>query len=102
MLSQESDIVKMMRLIEALKADLIHTVGELYKALAESSAQRGKEALALLVAQCYVLGKRLGINFSELDEAVEHKANEWSKRNEALENRFGDFSKLARHLQKKR
>lgn len=102
MLFQESDIVKTMRLIEALKADMIHAVGALYGALAESSAHKGKEALALIIVQCYVLGKRLGINFKELDDAVQYKVNECSKSNGELENRFGDFSKLARYIEQKR
>lgn len=100
--SQESDIVKTMRLIEELKAELIHTVGELYGALARNSVQQSKEALALLIAEVYVLGKRLGINFDELDEAVLYRVKECGKDSGELENRFGDFSKLARHLQQKR
>lgn len=102
MFSQESDMIKTIRLIEGLKADLINGVGDLYKALAENNAQKGKEMLALLVVNCYVLGKRLGINFSDLDEAVRNRVNDCSNRNGELETRFGDFSKLARYLQQKR
>lgn len=100
--SQESDIVKTMRLIEGLKAELIINVGDLHKVLAENSGKKVREMLAIVVVNCYVLGKRLGINFAELDEAVKDKADLCGKSNNELETRFGDFSKLSRHLENKR
>lgn len=102
MFSQESDIVKTMRLIEGLKADLINNIGDLYKAMAQNSEVAIKEALARLIIYGYVLGKRLGVEFADLDEIIKHKLNEYSKNNDALENRFGDFSKLKRFLEQKR
>lgn len=102
MFSQESDIVKTMRLIEGLKADLINNIGDLYKAMAQNSEVAIKEALARLIIHGYVLGKRLGVEFADLDEIIKHKLNEYSKNNDALENRFGDFSKLKRFLEQKR
>lgn len=102
MFSQESDIVKTMRLIEGLKADLINNIGDLYKAMAQNSELAIKEALARLIIHGYVLGKRLGVEFADLDEIIKHKLNEYSKNNDALENRFGDFSKLKRFLEQKR
>jgi len=100
--SQESDIVKTMRLIEGLKADLINNIGALYQAMAQNSEVAIKEALARLIIHSYVLGKRLGIGFADLDETIEHKLNDASKNNDALENRFGDFSKLKRFFEQKR
>ena len=102
MFSQESDIVKTMRLIEALKAELIINVGGLYKAFAGKDEHKIKEILGLVIVHCYVLGKRLGINFSDLDEAVKERAGFYGKGNDEVEVRFGDYSKLARHLEDKR
>lgn len=102
MFSQESDIVRTMRLIEGLKADLVTGIGALYKALADGSVDRVRELLAAVVVRCYVLGKRLGINFADLDEAVKQQAEACGKTNHDVEVRFGDFSKLSRHLENKR
>lgn len=102
MFSRESDIVRTMRLIEGLKAELIANIGDLYKALAAGGEQVGKELLATVIVNCYVLGKRLGIDFDELDEAVKYRAERCGKSSHALEERFGDFSRLARHLEQKR
>lgn len=102
MFSQESDIVKTMRLIEGLKAELIINVGQLHKVLAENGGKKVQEMLAVVIINCYVLGKRLGINFEQLDEAVKEKSNIYGKSNHEIETRFGDFSKLSRHLENKR
>lgn len=102
MFSGESELVRTMRLVESLKGDLVCGVGELYKALAESGAARGKEALAEVVLRCYVLGRRLGIDFNALDEAVARRVEALCADQSELEMRFGDFSNLARHLRDKR
>lgn len=102
MFSRESELVRTMRLVESLKGDLICSVGDLYKALAESGAARGKDALAAVVMLCYVLGRRLGIEFSALDEAVARKVEALSTDASELETRFGDYSNLTRYLRDKR
>lgn len=102
MFSQESDIVKTMRLIEGLKAELIINIGGLYKAFAGNSENKIKEMLGIIVVNCYVLGRRLGINFADLDEAVKERAAFYGKSSDEIETRFGDYSKLARHLENKR
>lgn len=102
MFSQESDIVKTMRLIEALKAELIINVGGLYKAFAGGSEDKIKEMLGQIVVHCYVLGRRLGINFADLDDAVKERAVFCGKGDDEAETRFGDYSRLARHLESKR
>ncbi len=98
--SQESDIVRVMRLIEELKSELVTTVGSLYKAMANHREAAIKTALASLIVTTYVLGKRLGINFTELDEAVKDSIKECGRKNAAIEERFGDFSKLERYLKR--
>lgn len=98
MFSQESDIIKTMRFIEELKADLLSEAGNMYKAMALCKEEAVKDALAAIVALCYVLGRRLGIHFSDLDTAVEKRARDCAEKHAALEARFGDFSRLGRHF----
>ena len=100
MFSQESDIVRVMRLIEELKSELLMTVGSLYKAMANHREAAIKDSLASFIVMGYVLGRRLGINFLELDEAVKEKVQDCCRKNAAIEERFGDFSKLERHLKR--
>lgn len=102
MFSQESDIVKTMRLVEGLKAALILDLGELYRAMAAGGGRIRKDLLAKLIVNCYVLGKRLGVEFSDMDEAVRQRSQCSAQEESALESRFGDYSRLSRYLEHKR
>lgn len=100
--SREADIVKTMRLIEKLKAAVIGHVGAVYQAFAEGGEQGIRQTMANLVVNCYVLAQRAGIDYSELEELVRVKAEEYARLNDSLEQRFGDYAKLARHMNNKR
>jgi len=100
--SHESEILRKLRLIEGLKADLVANVGQLYQAMAKNSEQAIKEGLASVVISCYVLGRRLGVQFAELDEAIVTRLHHNIKRENEVEKWFGDFSEYQRHLRGKR
>lgn len=102
MFSHESEILRKMRLIEWLKAELITHVGQLYQGMAKNSEQAIKDGLAAVVISCFVLGRRLGINFADLDEAILTRLNQNIKRENDVEKWFGDFSEYQRHLRHKR
>lgn len=101
MFSHESDILRKLRLIEGLKAELVTNVGQLYQAMAQNSEQAIKEGIAGIVVLCYVLARRLGIDFGALDEAVLTRADRYIKREHEAEQWFGDFSEYRRHLRHK-
>lgn len=102
MFSHESEILRKLRIIEGLKAELITNVGQLYQAMAKNSEQAIIEALAALVTGCYVLGKRLGVDFNVLDAAVMTKLGQGIKQEYEAEKWFGDMSELSRYLRQKR
>lgn len=102
MFSHESEILRKMRLIEWLKAELVAHVGQLYQAMARNSEQAIKAALANIVISCFVLGRRLGINFADLDEAIIVRLTQNIKNENDVEKWFGDFSEYQRHLRQKR
>lgn len=102
MFSHESEILRRLRLIEWLKAELITKVGQLYQAMAQNSDQAICQALAQVVTHCYILGRRLGIEFAALDAAVENQINNNIKQEHEAEKLFGDFSEYRRYLRQKR
>ncbi|MEG6584387.1 MazG-like family protein [Dendrosporobacter sp. 1207_IL3150] len=102
MFSHESEILRKMRLIEWLKAELVANVGQLYQAMAKNSEQAIKDGLANVIISCFILGRRLGINFADLDEAIITRLNQNIKRENDVEKWFGDFSEYQRHLRNKR
>ena len=100
--SRESEILRKMRLIEWLKAELITQVGSLYQAMAKNSEQAICDSLAGLVANCYILARRLGITFDSLDRAVLKKVEQNIKSEHEVEKWFGDFSEYQQYLRQKR
>lgn len=101
MFSNESEILRKMRLIEGLKAELITHIGQLYQAMAKNREQAISEGLAAVVVSCYILGKRLGINFDTLDKAVMAKVEQDIRKEQDVEKWFGDSSEYQRHLRQK-
>ncbi len=101
MFSHESDILRKLRLIETLKAELVTTVGQLYQAVAKNSEQAIAEGLASVVLYSYVLARRLGIDFAALDEAIAARTAHNIKREHEAEKLFGDFSEYQRYIRKR-
>ncbi len=100
---RETGVAKNIRVIEWLKADLLASMAVLFKAMVKGSEDLLMDALSSIVITCYLLGRRLGINYSQLDLKIEaglrdgiddkHKVEEW----------YGDLSGLLEyHLDKKR
>ncbi len=102
MFSSESEILRKMRLIEWLKADLITQMGNLYQVMAKNSEQATRESLAAIIVGCYVLAGRLGIRYDSLDQEVLKSVEKNIKNEHEVEKWFGDFSEMKRHLSTKR
>lgn len=101
MFSNESDILRKMRLIEWLKAELITQVGFVYQAMAKNKERAISEGLAGIVLACYILAKRLGISFDSLDQDVLKKVEQNIKSEHEVEKWFGDFSEYQNYLRKR-
>lgn len=96
--SQEGGIAKNIKVVEWLKADLITSASALFKSMLKGSEDLILDALASLVVTCYVLGRRLGINFSRLDLRVEAKLRQGIDEDHELERWYGDLSTLLNYL----
>lgn len=100
--NQESGIAKNIRIIEWLKADILSSMAALFKAMVKGSEERIIDALASLVISAYVLGRRLGINFSRLDLKVESKLRQSIDDNHEVERWYGDLSELLHYQSEKK
>jgi hypothetical protein len=99
--SHESDILRKLKFIEALKADLVVQVGKFYHAMAQNSDEAILGALASIVISCYVLCRRLGFPLDGLDEAIGRRLNEDIEREVDVEKLYGDLSEYKRHLRRR-
>lgn len=90
--------------IEFLKAELSMKQAKVYKAMLKRSS--GKEELtsecAELIMVTYLLAKRCGIEFSQIDDLLMRRLHLGIIEEELMETEFADLSNLKRHLSSKR
>lgn len=91
------DITKNIRVIEWLKVELVATVGNLLRAILKGSEELLLDSLANTIIVIYVLGKRLGLNFAQIDIEIESKLKNNIDDNHEVEKWYGDLSALLRY-----
>lgn len=96
--NQGLDVARNIRVIEWLKAELVGTVSALFKAMAKNSGEAIEDALASAVVTVYVLARRLGISFAQLDVRVESKIRNAIRDKHEVEDWYGDLTALLRYL----
>lgn len=99
------DITKNIKLIEWLKSELIGSVADIYKLLLNST-KKGIEALTDVLAEiimiCYLLGRRLGIQYSDIDQKIHEKSKLGIIEQHDIEKEFGDLSSLNSYIKNNR
>jgi len=67
----------------------------------EGSAARITDSLSGLIASAYILGRRLGVSYRDLDKAVEDKLSRLKQEGHQLEEQYRDLSALEEHIRKR-
>jgi len=101
-LKNQVDIAKNMRIIEWLKAELVESVGALFKALLKTGDEAISDCLASIIISTYTLGKRVGVNFQYIDFKVESKLKLSINEAHEVEMWYGDLSALLAYLENKK
>ncbi|PYG89096.1 MazG-like nucleotide pyrophosphohydrolase family protein [Ruminiclostridium sufflavum DSM 19573] len=100
------DITRNIKIIEWLKSELLTDVANLFKGLVNGVHEEVSETLADTLANiiliCYLLGKRLGINYRAVEKKIENKIRLGLVENHDVEKYYGDLSELAKHLDSSR
>lgn len=101
MQNKDVDIIKNMRTVEWLKAQLLGTIANLYSTLAdgeENTRENLEDLISNLILESLLLGKRLGLSYESINKALkdnikinlieEHKIERW----------YGDLSILLEYI----
>ncbi len=99
------DIANNIRLVEWLKSEILTSVAELFKQLTNGirgSHEALADCLASIIVVCYLLGKRLGVPFSVIDQKVEGKIRLGILEEHDVEKHYGDLSALSQYLKEDR
>jgi hypothetical protein len=97
----EVNVVKNVKTIELIKAEIITAIGDLFKAMVKNSEEGILNALSNLILGCYFLGKRLGIPFAKLDQEIEERLFAPELQTVDLEKWFGDVTSLQQYTKER-
>ncbi|MFC4077252.1 MazG-like family protein [Salinithrix halophila] len=94
-------IAKSVKVIEWLKTELLDQIANLYKGLHQANQSLISDSLASLVIVVYVLARRVGISYREVDQTVSRKLREHTRERHQLEDWYGDLSQLEEYISKR-
>ena len=98
---KDLDVAKRAKVIEWLKTEVIDNVSRLFKALWEGSTTKVGDSLASLMMSSYILGRRLGLTYRDMDDLLLEKLKKHKKEGHQLEDWYQDISALEEHLRKR-
>jgi hypothetical protein len=105
-LDKEIDITRNIKIIEWLKGELLTDIANLFKTLASGMREEVHESicetLSNIILVCYLLGRRLGINYNTIDLKVESKIRLGLVESHDVEKYYGDLSELSKHMNSSR
>lgn len=102
MTEPQLDIARNIEAVEYLKADLSGYLADLYKAILKGNSEGFLVASANMSITCFLLSKRLGLNFGHLEKQVYENTLAMLKGKNQLEEWYGDLSALKDYLDLKR
>ena len=85
------NIVKNVRTIEWLKAELLSAIGALFIL----------DALTHLIMVCYFLGKRLGFSYAKIDARIEQCLEAPEMQEHEIEEWYGDITNLQQYVKER-
>lgn len=103
-LDKSSDITKNIKIMEWMKTELILSIGDLFNLIFKGVKpldETLQDTLANIIMITYLLGKRLGIGFNEIDYKIKEKIKIGIDENHSVESWYGDLSKLKKYMDNK-
>ena len=101
-LDRNSDVTKNVKIIEWMKKELILSVGDVFDLIFKGVKpldEALQDTLANIIMITYLLAKRLGISFSEIDYKIKEKIRIGIDQNHSVESWYGDFTNLKKHME---
>lgn len=93
------DVAKSIRVIEWLKAEMVSSVASLFKSMVNGGEELIADSLAGIIMTAYLLGKRVGIAHTRIDQKLKEKVSVAIKDDHELEEWYGDLTSLSRYLE---
>ncbi|MGN1033812.1 MAG: MazG-like family protein [Intestinibacter sp.] len=101
-IDRNSDITRNVKIIEWMKNEILMSVSELFNILfkgVRSADETLQDILANIIMITYLLAKRLGISFEEVDYKIKEKVSLGIKEEHSVEKWYGDLTNLKDHIE---
>lgn len=103
--NKDLNVTKNIRMIEWCKCELLAGVSSLFELCfkgIKASQDAILDVLANIIMVSYLTGKRLGVNYSEIDKKLESKLKLGIIEEHEAEKWFGDLSHLSQYIKNNR
>lgn len=94
-------IAKNLKVLEWLKSEILDQVASLYRHLMHGKHNSALDCLASLIVAVFVMARRTGFSFRELENAVSRKLREHVREGHQMEDWYGDLSALDDYINKR-
>ncbi|NMA86404.1 MAG: hypothetical protein GX968_03660 [Tissierellia bacterium] len=91
------DIMRNLRTIEWLKAEMLNNIAKLYEILATGEKDlkgETEDLISNIILLSYILGKRLGLSYEDINSNLEDKIKLNLLEDHKIEKWYGDLSEL--------
>ncbi|MBD1371994.1 MazG-like family protein [Hazenella sp. IB182357] len=92
---------KNIKVMDWLKTEILDQVANLFKGIHHANQQAIIDSLSSLVISIYVMARRIGLSYGDLDRAVTEKLKEHTRDGHQLEEWYGDLSSLDDYINKR-
>ena len=99
------DIARNMRLIEWLKSEILSSVSKFFTLLTigvKGTQDALIDCMANIILVSYLLGRRLGIHYGEIDKRIGEKIRLGILDEHDIETEYGDLSELSEYIKQTR
>jgi len=100
-LDKGSDVTRNVKIMEWMKTELLMSLGDLFNLILKGVKpldEALQDTLANIIMMTYLLAKRLGISFTEIDYKVKEKIKLGISEDHSVERWYGDLSELKKHM----
>jgi len=105
MTEQIMNITTNFRAIESIKSEILQEVAKLYGLISDFEDtdlyENTANSIATIIAMDYILAKRMGLSFTEIDNRIVDLTSIAEENNHELEIAFGDMSDLRSFIKRK-
>lgn len=100
--SQNIDIARNMKTIEWLKSELLSNIAYLHQTFVnndDNTKENLEDILSNIILESYILGKRLGIDYKDIDRILEENLRLNLIKEHKIEKWYGDISDLLEYIE---